>query len=95
MNDIMSYRVFKDKRVEKYLDNHSDNTELIERIEKRILDLSKDPYFYADSFKSKKCPNCKKTRVGNYRIIYYISKRAKLVELIDIGPRKKVYKKWD
>lgn len=49
----MSFRVFKDKRVEKYLANNSDNTELIERIEKKILDLSKNPYFCAEnSFKS-------------------------------------------
>ena len=92
----MSYRVFKDKRVEKYLDNNSDNIELIERIEKKILDLSKNPYLCAeDSFKSRKCPKCNKTRVGDYRIIYHISKRAKIVELIDIGPRKNIYKKWD
>lgn len=48
-----------------------------------------------NSFKSKKCPKCKKTRVGGYRIIYFINEPTKEVEIIDIGPRKSIYKKWN
>lgn len=39
--------------------------------------------------------NVKKTRIGDYRLIYYISDNNKFVELIDIGFRKNIYKKWD
>lgn len=46
-------------------------------------------------FKSRKCPKCKKTRIGDYRIIYHISDNTNFVELIDIGLRKNIYKKWD
>lgn len=37
----------------------------------------------------------KKTRVGTYRIIYFINESTKEVEIIDIGPRKGTYKIWD
>ena len=43
----------------------------------------------------KSVQNVKKTRVGNYRIIYYINKSRNAVEIIDIGIRKNIYKKWD
>ena len=36
-----------------------------------------------------------KTRVGPYRIIYFINELTKEVEIIDIGPRRSIYKKWD
>lgn len=39
--------------------------------------------------------NVKKTRVGDYRIIYFINESTKEVEIIDIGPRRSIYKKWD
>lgn len=39
--------------------------------------------------------NVKKTRIGDYRVIYYISDNAGFAELIDIGLRKHIYKKWD
>ncbi|MBQ2831730.1 type II toxin-antitoxin system RelE/ParE family toxin [Methanobrevibacter sp.] len=38
------------------------------------------------SFKSKKCTKCKKTRVGMYRIIYFIDESKKEIEIVDIGP---------
>lgn len=69
---------------------------LIERIEKKILELSDNPYLCAEkSFKSRKCPKYKKTSIGDYRFIYYILDNNKFVELIDIGLRKKIYKKRD
>ncbi len=44
--------------------------------------------------KVKSAPNVK-TRVGKYRIIYFIDELKKEIEIIDIGPRNKIYKKWD
>ena len=37
MNDNMNYRVFKDKKVEKFLDKYSEDVELIEQVEKKII----------------------------------------------------------
>ena len=45
--------------------------------------------------KVKNVLNIKKTRVGDYRIMYFIKESTKEVEIIDIGPRRNIYKKWD
>lgn len=94
--DNHHYELFEDKRAIKFLDKHSDDMDLINRIYEKYLLLAKDPYKEAEnSFKSRKCPKCKKTRVGKYRIIYFINELKKEIEIIDIGPRRGVYKKWD
>ena len=78
------------------MDKHSDNEKLLRRIYNKYLLLARDPYNEAESsFVSRKCPKCKKTRVGNYRIIYFIKESTKEVEIIDIGLRKVIYKKWN
>ena len=96
-NDFeVQYELFEDKKAIKFMDNHSDDEKLIKRIYDKYSQLSIDPYKEAESsFKSKKCPKCKKTRVSNYRIIYFINESTKEVEIIDIGPRKSIYKKWN
>ena len=69
---------------------------LLRRIYNKYRLLASDPYNEAESsFKSRKCPKCKKTRVGDYRIIYFVMELTKEVEIIDIGPRSSIYKKWD
>ena len=78
------------------MDRHSDDETLINRIHDKYFQLSLNPYKEAEkSFRSKKCPKCKKTRVGGYRIIYFINESTKEIEIIDIGPRGNIYKKWD
>ena len=89
------YEIYEDKKAIKFLDKHSNNEDLQNRIFDKYLELSLNPYKEAENFKSKKCPKCKKTRVGEYRIIYFINKPKKEVEIIDIGSRKNIYKKWD
>lgn len=95
-NPEVQYELFEDKKAIKFMDNHSDDEKLIKRIYDKYFQLSIDPYKESESsFKSKKCPKCKKTRVGGYRIIYFINEPTKEVEIIDIGPRKSIYKKWN
>ena len=78
------------------MDVHSDNEKLISRIRGKYYQLAVDLYKEAESsFRSRKCPKCKKTRVGDYRIIYFINDSTKEVEIIDIGPRRSIYKKWN
>lgn len=91
-----SYEIFEDKKAIKFMDKHFDDEDLINRIHDKYLLLSINPYKEAEkSFKSKKCPKCKKTRVGKFRIIFFIDESKKEIEIIDIGPRKSIYKKWD
>ena len=95
-NPEVQYELFEDKKAIKFMDSHSDDEKLIKRIYGKYHQLSIDPYNEAESsFKSRKCPKCKKTRVGDYRIIYFINESTKEVEIIDIGPRRSIYKKWD
>ena len=90
------YEIFEDKKAIKFLDKHLNDINLQNRIEEKYYGLAVNPYKEAqNSFKSKKCPKCKKTRMGNYRIIYFIHESKKEIEIIDIGLRKNIYKKWD
>lgn len=90
------YELFEDKKAIKFMDSYSGDEKLIKRIVANIINQLIDPYKEAESsFRSRKCPKCKKTRVGDYKIIYFINESTKEVEIIDIGPRKSIYKKWD
>ena len=90
------YELFEDKKAIKFMDKHLDDEELINRIHDKYYRLAVNPYNEAESsFKSRKCPKCMKTRVGSYRIIYFVNELTKEVEIIDIGPRRSIYKKWD
>ena len=92
----VNYELFEDKRAIKFMDKHSDDEKLVRRIYNKYRLLANDSYNEAESsFKSIKCPKCKKTRVGDYRIIYFINESTREVEIIDIGPRRTIYKKWD
>ena len=92
----LHYEIFEDKRVIRFLDKHINDNDLQDRIEDKYYWLSINPYKEAEkSFKSHKCPKCKKTRIGGYRLIYFIHEPTKEIEIIDIGLRKNIYKKWD
>lgn len=95
-NPDLHYELIEDRRAIKFMDAHSHDEKLIKRIYGKYYKLAMDPYGEAESsFKSRKCPKCKKTRVGDYRIMYFINELTKEVEIIDIGPRRNIYKKWD
>ncbi|MBQ6813771.1 MAG: type II toxin-antitoxin system RelE/ParE family toxin [Methanobrevibacter sp.] len=90
------YDIFEDKLAIKFREKHSNDLQLQNRIDDKYYKLAIDPIKETeDRFKSKKCPKCKKTRMGNYRIIYYINKPMNAIQIIDIGPRKNIYKKWN
>ncbi|MDO5824884.1 MAG: hypothetical protein BZ137_06105 [Methanosphaera sp. rholeuAM130] len=92
----MSYEIVEDKKAIRFMDKIDDDEELSNRIKKQYKKLSENPYKYAEeSFYSNKCHKCKKTRVGDYRIIYYVNESLNIVQIIDIDHRKKIYKKWD
>ena len=75
-----SYEIYEDKKAIKFMDKINQDTDLKDRIQSQYLNLSVDSYKVAEGhFQSKKCPKCKKTRVGNYRIIYFIHELKKTV----------------
>ena len=92
----LQYELFEDRKAIRFMDQHSNDEKLIKRMHEKYYQLAINPYKEAESsFKSKKCPKCKKTRVGDFRIIYFINESTKEVEIIDIDPRRSIYKKWD
>ena len=38
--------------------------------------------------------NAYRIRVGNYRIVYDIDDKARVVDVLDIGNRKDIYRRW-
>ena len=95
-NSSINYELYEDKKAIKFINQHSNDGNLINRIHDKYLQLAINPKAESESsFKRRKCPKCKKTRVGDYRIIYFINESKKEVEIIDIGPRRSIYKKWN
>lgn len=89
----MKYELFQHDRVKKFLKKHEKDKKLLLRIDKKYFEIIKNPY--DDDFKklnSTKCPKCHRARVGNYRIIFYVSEKNYRIEIIDIIPRKNNYK---
>ena len=59
--DSYCYEIFEDKKAIKFMDKHCDDDDLIKRMHDKYLLLAINPYKEAEStFKSKKCPKCKK-----------------------------------
>ena len=79
-NSEVNYELFEDRRAIKFMDKNSDDEKLIKRIHGKYYQLAADPYKEAESsFKSRKCPKCKKTR---WEIIgLYISSMNQLKRL--------------
>jgi mRNA interferase RelE/StbE len=83
----MSYQVLVSKKVAKQIEKIPDPD--YTRIKKSILDLGIKP----------RPAGCKKLegregyriRQGNYRIIYDIQERIKIVAILDVGNRKEIY----
>ena len=93
-NSDMYYELFEDKKAIKFMNQHNDDENLINRIHDKYCRLAVNPYKEAESsFKSKKCLKSKKTRVGDYRIIYFVNGSTNEFEIIDIGYGRSIYKK--
>ena len=77
------------KSAKKELDNLPDDTFL--KIDKAILSLKKDPRPYPQS-KELKGENKRRLRSGDYRVIYAVDDRQKIITFFRIRHRKDVYK---
>ena len=89
------YKIFQDELADEFLDKNSNNKKLVRRIKEKIVRISIDPHREAEkAFISSKCPKCKRARVGDYRIIYFIYDSKNAVQILDIGKRATIYKKW-
>ncbi len=89
----MNYRIFEYDRANKFKRKHKNDKQLIFRIEKKYIEIIKNPYKSSfNEMKSEKCPKCRRARVGDYRIVYFVSEKQKIIEIIDIIPRSNDYR---
>ena len=85
----MSYRVTIRRSAEKELERLADK--LHDRILEKIIELKENPR----PFGCEKLTDQEnyRIRVGEFRAVYTIDDKAKLVEIIKIADRKEIYKK--
>lgn len=89
----MNYRILEHDKAIKFKKKHKNDKQLIFRIDKKYIEIIKNPHKSSFSeMKSEKCPKCRRARVGNYRVVYYISEKQKVIEIIDIIPRSNDYR---
>ncbi len=89
----MNYKILEHDKALKFKRKHENNKQLLYRVEKKYIEIIKNPY--KSSFleiKSDKCPKCHRARVGDYRIVYFISEKKNIIEIIDIIPRSNDYR---
>ena len=92
----MTYVLYEHDRVKKFFKKHKNDKALLLRITKKYYDILNNPYNSEFiELTSVKCPKCHRARVGNYRIIFYISENNQKIEIIDIIPRKNDYKYFE
>ncbi len=89
----MSYSIYEHKDASKFRKKHNNNKQLIKRILLKYNEIKQNPNNpQFKQLKSKKCPKCKRTRVGNYRIIFFTSKNN--IEIVSIIYRKDEYSQY-
>lgn len=89
----MNYKLFEHIKVKKFFKKHKNDKDLLLRINKKYVEILDNPYdFEFKELYSKKCPKCHRARVGDYRIIFYVSQKNHQIEILDIIPRKKNYR---
>ena len=89
----MTYKLFEHNQVKKFFKKHNHDKKLLLRINKKYFEILKNPY--APEFKeltSSKCPKCQRARVGDFRIIFYVSDSKHESEILNIIPRKSDYR---
>lgn len=85
----MAYKVELGPQAEKFFEKTKDEA-LLDRIEKKLLLLEKDPI--PKGSKLIRGSRFQRIKVGDYRIIYEIKSKVLLVLVIRIGHRRDVYK---
>ena len=65
------------KKLLSFVKNITKIKKLLERILLKYNEIKENPYdSQFKQLQSSKCPQCKRARVGNYRIIFFISQKS-------------------
>ena len=85
--------LYEHKEATKFRKKHNKDKDLLKRILLKYNEIKENPYdSQSKQLKSSKCPQCKRARVGNYRIIFFISKKD--IEIVSIITIRDNYKKY-
>jgi mRNA interferase RelE/StbE len=84
----MAYRVNLKQSAEKELERLQANIRI--RIVKRLLDLEQNPR--PSGIKRLQGEESYRLRVGDYRVLYTVDDRAKVILILAVGHRREVYR---
>ena len=88
----MSYRVELDARADKQAEKV--DRETLKRLQKRFRELAQNPFDPRISKPLTMSADRRTSRVGDWRIIYYIDEPSKTVFIAAICPRGKAYSRF-
>jgi mRNA interferase RelE/StbE len=83
----MSYNIIWSPKSKDDLKNI--NSEIVQRIIKKVTDLKLAPYHFLEKMTE---VNCWKLRIGDYRVLIDINEKEKKINVLKAGHRKKIYK---
>ena len=87
----MNYRVEIAREVEKLLDRMDRTTE--RRIRARLIQLVQDPFDPRLSSPLTERPGVRKSRVGDWRIVFTVDRDSQVIYVATVGARGQVYKR--
>ena len=89
----MKYVIYEHNDAVNFWKKHKNNKKLIERLFDKYDEIQENPHHpQFKQLKSTKCPKCRRARVGNYRIIFYVS--GEIIEVVSIISRRNDYQKY-
>lgn len=92
----MNYKLIQTNTFKRKLKHLKKSNKIVYgNIKDGLIEIKNNPYNVADiQLKSKKCPKCKRHRVGDHRIVYYVHTSTNIIEIVDLIPRKDDYKQY-
>ena len=85
----MNYEIHLDRRPENYLRRL--DRRMQGRIHRRLRQIAEDPY----DPRTRQLTNAeglRAARVGDWRILFFVSEAPHIVQVVDIGPRGQIYR---
>lgn len=92
----MSFEIIYTKKALKNLNKYKKKNKVVyKQLKEDIVKIEKNPYKSSNKqLESIRCPKCKRHKVGNYRIVYYIHTKSNIIEIQNIIPRKSDYDRY-
>ncbi|AWX33190.1 type II toxin-antitoxin system RelE/ParE family toxin [Methanosphaera sp. BMS] len=92
----MSFNIIYTKKALKNLNKYKKkNKTVYKQLKEGIYKIEKNPYKSSNKqLESIRCPKCKRHKVGNYRIVYYIHTKSNIIEIQNVIARKSDYNEY-